>query len=192
MTDAEALVASLRETALARVALPHDEARARYPLSANTVPDFRVFENGITDYTIHHHRFCGLPTAGATRMEFTGLAKELVEQAYRRRRSDIVGAYNAAHDGTDSGLRGVLDAIADELKGESIRRYIREQFDSRVAPNDHRGKVEIMRQFFQCYGAQLADAVDVHDPGRYAHSYQELINALVQGLRETSSLFRRL
>ena len=53
-----------------------------------------------------------------SRTDATGKAKEIVEQEYRRRQGDIVTAYNNAHDGTNGGLRAILDIIAEKLKAE--------------------------------------------------------------------------
>ena len=79
--------------------------------------------------------------------EAYGRAKELLEREYRKRNGDIVSAFNDACDGTNGGLRAVLDAIADGLKAEVIERYITDVFDRYVAPNSWESKVDIIRQF---------------------------------------------
>ena len=65
--------------------------------------------------------------------EAAGRAKEILEQEYRRRGGDLVTAFHV-HDGTNGGLRVVLDTIAEGLKAESVERYIRDAFDRHVAP----------------------------------------------------------
>jgi len=150
------------------------------------------FEDFIADYFEFHYGRCVAPGARLSRTEALGRAKEILEREYRRRRSDIVGAFADARDGTNSGLRGVIDALADGIKADSIRYYATEQFDSRVAPHDYEAKVEIIRQFVARFGAQLGDAIQRNRPERYAQDYRQLIEAYVEGLRQTSSIFRRL
>jgi len=194
MATIDNLVHVLKETTVAQqIGIPHDRARAQYPLDENTVPDWPSFENAIARYWGHHYTQCVSPGGNLSWSECAGMAKGIIEREYRRtRRGDIVSAYNNAHDGTDGGLRVVLDIIAEGLKAESVERYARDQFDSRIPPNNFEAKVEIIRQFIAHFGAQLSDSIQADRPERYAQNYQELIQAYVAGLQETSSIFRRL
>lgn len=101
-------------------------------------------------------------------------------------------AYNDAHDGTNGGMRVVLDTIAEGLKAESVERYIRDAFDRYVAPISWEQKVTIIRQFIARCGIHLASSIRSDQPERYAQNYQELIRSYVSGLQRTSSIFRRL
>ena len=103
-----------------------------------------------------------------------------------------MSAFNDAHDGTNGGLRVILDIIADGLKAESVERYVRDVFDRHVAPNSWEDKVTIIREFLARCGPDLSSSIRRDEPERYAQNYRELIDAYVQGLRQTSSLFRRL
>lgn len=192
MAAIDHLMSALDERQIAqRVALPHDNARMRFPLTSNTVSDFDEFSDGIGAYYNFHLQAV---TNGASlpRSEAVGRAKEILEQQYRRRNGDIVAAFNDAHDGTNGGMRVLLDTIAEGLKYEFIERYIRELFDRIIAPNAWEMKVEIIRQFIQRCGAYLATTIETDRPERYAHNYQELIRSYVDSMRDTSSIFRRL
>ena len=105
---------------------------------------------------------------------------------------NIVSAFNDAHDGTNSGLRGVLDIIAEKMKAEGVARYVRDVFDREVAPNSWEDKVEIIRQFIRSCGRYLSSLIRPDQPERYAQDFQELIRAYVEGLQRTSSMFRKL
>ena len=118
-------------------------------------------------------------------------AKTLVEQEYRRRGGDIVMAYNDAHDGTNGGLRTILDIIADGLKAESLEDHIRDAFDRYVAPNSWEQKVCIIQQFIRHCGTALSSSIRADQPESYAQNYQELIRSYADGLKATSSVFRR-
>jgi hypothetical protein len=189
----DSMLAALDERQIARqVGLRHDEARMRYPLRHNTVGTFEEFSNVIADYTSYHYAQCISYGGTLAPAEAAGRAKEILDRAYRRRGGDIVTAFNDACDGTNGGLRVVLDTIAEALKTESVERYIRDVFDRHVAPNSWGTKVELIRQFTQHCGPHLASSIRADQPERYAQNYNELIRSYVGALQRTSSIFRRL
>lgn len=193
MVTVNTLLAALDERQVAqRIGIPHDEARMRYPLERNTVERFDEFSDIIADYYGYHFTRCVSNGGSLSCPEAAGRAKEALEQAYRRRDGDIVTAFNDAHDGTNGGLRVVLDTIAEALKAESVERYTRQVFDQEVAPNAWEDKVEIIRQFIAHCGANLASSIRSDQPERYAQNYSELIRSYVNALQQTSSIFRRL
>lgn len=193
MPTIHSILAALDERQIARqVGTAHDEARMRYQLPANTVHDFAGFSATITDYYSYHHAACISRGGRLSNADAYAQAKGLLEREHRRRGGDIVTAYNDAHDGTNGGLRVVLDTIADSLKAEAVERYTTTVFDRHVAPNSWDQKVEIIRQFIGCCGHLLANSIVSSQPERYAHDYSELIKSYVEGLRRTSSIFRRL
>lgn len=184
---------ALDERTIAReIGIPHDEARMRYPLASNTVRDFREFEHIDGDYVNYHYARCISPGGRLSQVDARGRAKEIIEREYRRRRGDLISAYNDAHDGTNGGMRVVLDVIAEALKAEAVERYVRDVFDRYVAPNDFEAKVELIREFILRCGHYLSSSIQASRPERYAHNYQELVREYVEGLRLTSSMFRRL
>ncbi len=193
MVSISSLLAALDERTIAqRIGIPHDEARLGYPLRSNTVSSFDQFSDTIGDYYNHHFTSCVSNGGALSRSEARGRAKQILECEYRRQNGDIVSAFNDAHDGTNGGLRLVLDKIAEGLKVESVERYIGEVFDQHVAPNAWKDKVDIIRQFIADNGAHLASSIRADQPERYARDFQDLIRSYVAGLQRTSSIFRRL
>lgn len=186
------LLSELDEMAVARnVGIPHDEARMNYALRRNTVGSFDEFTDIVADYYNHHVSRCVVRGGNLSRTEAAGRAKEILESEYRRQGGNTITAYNDAHDGTNGGLRVVLDRIAEKLKAESVERYVREAFDRHIAPNSWEQKVDIMRQFLSRFGTQLSSSIRIDQPERYAQNYEELIRAYVESLRRTSTVFRR-
>ena len=193
MSTIDRILQELDERYIAQqIAIPHDEARLGYSLARNTVADFREFERIIGDYYNHHFTQCVSRGGRLSAAEAVGRAKEIIEADYRRRGGDIVSAYNDAHDGTNGGLRAILDILANQLKTEAVERHIRQVFDRYVQPNSWEDKVEIIRQFLARTAQHLAPSIRVDQPERYARDYQELINAYVDALKRTSSILRRL
>ena len=188
----DSLLAALHERRIAQqVGLAHDEARLRFPLRGNTVRSFEEFCTVIAQYYNHHHSLA-MGGGNFSGTEARGRAKAILETEYRRRRSEFNSAVNDALDGTNGGMRGILDTIADALKTESVELYIRDMFDQHVVPLDWHTKVEIIRQFIDRCGGFLAPSIDSRTPERYAQNYRELIQSYVDGLKQTSSVFRRI
>jgi hypothetical protein len=187
------LLSELDERTIAqKIGIPHDEARMRYPINSNTTRNFHDFTWTIGDYYNEHFTTCISRGGTLPVSEAAGRAKEILEQEYRRRGGDLVTAFNDAHDGTNGGLRVVLDTIAEGLKAESVERYIRDAFDRHVAPNSWEQKVEIIRQFIAHCGSFLSSDIQTHQPERYARDFQDLIRSYISALQRTSSIFRRL
>jgi len=193
MSILSSLLAALDEREIARrIAIPADEARMTFHLHSNTVRSFDEFSDIIGDYYNHHFTRCISRGGSLSRAEAGGRAKEILEREFRRRRGNIVSAFNNAHAGTSGGLRVVLDTIAEGLKAESVQRYVREMFDRHVSPNSWESKVELIRQFVAACGEYLSSSIRADEIERYAHDYEELIRSFVEALQRTSSIFRRL
>ena len=193
MASINSLLGYLDERAIARnVAIPHDEKRMQYHLRSNTVTDWDRFRDIITDYYNYHHTGCISRGGRLSSGEAYGRAAESLEKEYRKKSGDIVSAFNDAHDGTNGGLRSVLDIICESIKAESVERYVRDIFDRHVTPNSWDQKVDMIRQFITYAGPYLSSSIVGNQPERYAQNYNELIRSYVEGLRQTSSMFRRL
>lgn len=192
MNAIESLLASLNERAIVRnVAVRHDEARMRYPLRANTVKTSDEFSAIIGDYCNSHLNYATGRGYSST-WEAQGHAKEILEREYQRRHGNLNTALSDAIDGTNGGLRQILDVLADALKAQSVERYTNEIFDAHVSLNSWPEKVAIVSQFIRRCGLDLSPYIDVNTPERYAQDWKDLIRAFIEGLRRTSSVFRRL
>ena len=193
MATIDSLLSAIDEQTIAKqIGIPHDEARIHFSLESNTVGDFDEFTSLIGNYYNHHFSTCVSNGGSLSSADASGRAKEILERDYRRRNGDLVSAYNNAHDGTDGGVRAIVDILAEGLKAEAVERYIRDMFDKHIAPNSWEDKVEVIRQFIDRCGGQLSPAIQADQPERYAQNFNELIRSYVAGLQQTSSIFRRL
>jgi len=193
MVSYDSLARALDEREIARrVAIRHDEARARYPLSSIRVTSFEEFTDAITRYYDYHFATCisggGHLPLGEARSE----VKQLLESQLRRGEGDIVTWFVRARDGTEGGLRAALDGIAEGLKARAVANYVRDAFDRHVAPHRWEDKVEIIRQFIRSVGPYLSGSIRADQPERYAHEYVSLIQEYSRALQRSSAMFRRL
>lgn len=187
------LLAELEERRIAQVVgIPLDEARMRYALQSNTVSSFAEFDSVITEFYNYLFTTCVSHGGSLSASEASSRAKEILEREYRNNNGDIVMAYNDGHDGTNGGMRVVLDIITQGVKTAAVENHIRHAFDLHVAPNAWEQKVEIIRQFFAQCGSLLSTSIRTDQPERYASSYLDLIRSYCFALQKTSSIFRRL
>ena len=193
MVSYDSLARALDEREIAnRVAIPHDEARARYSLSSIRVATFGEFTDGITGYYIYHYTTCIAPGARLSRSDAASEAKHLLESQLRRGEGDINTYFVRARDGLDGGMRVVIDTLAEGIKGRAVSNYVRDVFDRHVGPESWEDKVELIRQFIRSCGPQLSASIRADQPERYAHDYQALVNEYTRSLQHTSAMFRRL
>ena len=187
------MVRALEDRNIAQlVGIPHDTARMKFQTRSNTVKNMGEYRQIVRSYVKHHHSECISSGGSMSNSEAEGIAREILEQEFRRRGGDYITGYNMAQEGVDGGLKAVLDIIAEGLKAMSVERFIRHTFDNYVAPNAWDQKVEIIREFIAHYGAHLSSSIDVNNPERYASDYYELIRNYTEAMRRTSSVFRRL
>ena len=193
MVSYDSLARALDEREIAnRVAIPHDEARARYALSSNRVSTFDEFTDQITRYLDYHYSTCVVDGGRLSPSEARSEAKQLLESRLRRGEGDIVTWFVRAHDGIDGGLRVCLDNLAEALKERAVAHYIRDTFDLHLAPNSWEDKVELIRQWIRNADPYLSGSIRTDQAERYAHDYVPLIEEYSRALRRSSAMFRKL
>ena len=187
------LVSALDERQLAqRLGRHHDEARLSYRLYANTVADVREFERVIGDYYNHHQAVCVTSGGRLPMHEAVRRAKAILADSARRHHLTLNNVVANAIDGTNGGMRSILDDICEALKAEAIENFIMEVIDYEIEFNDWPQKVAVTRQLMSLFGDHLPAELK-HEPAeRFAHDYRELIRSVVDQMRSTSSLFRKL
>ena len=192
MSTIDSLCDALDEVAIAQhVGIAHDEARAFYSPRKNTISSFDEFSDMIGEYYSYHIGKCVVQGGRIASYEAVGRASEIVENAYKRQGGNLMSAYRNASDGTNGGMRVILDVIADRLKEESVERYVRHAFNRHVDPSSWDQKVGIIRQFIDRNRHLLGSAIDSSHPERYAQNYDELIRAFMDALKKSSNLFRK-
>lgn len=192
MTAINNLIEELDEGVIARrVGMLHDNARVQYQLRSNTVTDYNSFIDVVTDYYNYHfqqvHR-CG----ALSRADAEGKATAYINQAYRQYHGDITSAFKESRDSVNGGLRKVLDAIADAIKGEHIEHYIESVFRRYVDPVDPDSRTEIIRQFMAEHGSQFRTVLHIDRPELYARDYKMVIRTYADIIRQGSSSYRRM
>jgi hypothetical protein len=192
MSSIDSLCEDLNEVAIAgNAGNAHDNARSAYSLKKNTVSSFEEFNDRIADYYSYHLGQCVVPGGRIAPHEAAGRASEILEREYKRQGGNLQSAFRDANDGTNGGMRIILDIIAEHLKAESVEHYIRHAFNRHVDPTSWDEKVEIIRQFIDRYQRVLRPSIDPAHPERYAQNYDELIKVFMDALKKSSKTNRK-
>ncbi len=169
----------------------HDEAILQYHMDKNNVLDDTEFDDVIADYFNHHFTKCVSKGAALSRAEAAGRAKEIIEREYRRKGQDRLHAYSDGKNGSNGGMRAILDIILESLKNEALERHVRDVLDRYVAPTSFEEQVSIVKEIISKTEIS-SDYVDVNHPERYARNYEELIRGLVESIKIQAAKLRRL
>ena len=181
---------TIDEDARNRVAIPHDQARASYPLSSTTVNNWPEFEHYLGDYFCHHCRVVGGGDFGDVSQNLAE-AKTLAMSGAGRN-TTIKKLFRDSESGADGGLRQVLDHLANGIKQKFLERYISDKFDAYLSPCNIDEATELMRQFFEKYQHILPTSIDFGKPMYYAANFKEYLNLFAQSMVSVASEFRRL
>ncbi len=188
----ELLVAASEQEIARQVGNRHNEARLRYSVPKISVANYREFENLITDYYLYHYSTCVGKGGGLSRHDALQEAIALVEDGYRRTGGNINSAFHDASTGTNGGVGGVLNLIADGLRMKAESNYLNSVFDRFVARTEFDEQVELIRQFFAHCSVALGPDVDTRRPDRYARDYRDVIKAYLSALQGIHRPLRRM
>lgn len=189
----DSMLQELDELYLARnVTRSHDEARLQYRLDSISVGSDAEFDDLIADYYNHHFTRCFSGGGSLSRAEAAGRAKQIIRQNFRRHGRDILDAYRDGKEGTNGGMRAILDILMEEMKSEAIENHVRDVFDRYVAPSSWEEQVGIMTELLGKIQVPTAQGIDLAHPEKYARNYEELIRAFSEGLQRSAARFRRL
>ncbi len=168
----------------------HDEARMQYHLKSNTVLDDTQFDDMIADYFNYHFTRCVTGGGKLSRAEAASRAKKIILKEYHKRGKDKLHAYADGKNGTNEGMRGILDIILYSLRDEAVDNHIQDVLDRYVRPSSFNEQVEIINELINI--DIFSQHLDKNHPERYARNYEELIRGLANAIKAQSIQIRRL
>ena len=160
------------------VSVHHDRAREEYPLEI-TVRSFEdLKEELILYYQWHFSRTIGNGAEIAPEAAWE-YCRNIIESYFRRRRggelNGLEAAYRMVRQGTDGGLRLLINLIADSLKRSQEEQYVEHVIDSNIDPMDFESHINLMREYIRRYSDYLPPDMRVKRPELLARDYKQLI-----------------
>lgn len=192
-TAFDAVVAQIDEQALAhRFGIPVDSARGSYLLEASTVQSQQEFVETLEAFYAHLHRWIsgGVQEALDAEQMRSG-AIHLLEAAFRGQ-GGYEAAYARARDGTQGGMRAVLDTVAEQFKRERCSDHVRKVFREAVSALDWDGRVQFMRAALKHLAPFLPPWLTDEPPERFVRQYEAIVRTYVESWDRFNRVLRTL
>lgn len=194
MTPSAALLRAISGPELNRVSLPHDEARMNYRLSSITVRDGTEFEREVGKYVAYHFGRCVAPGARLAPERAVAMAKQIIENAYRRRHRTLQNAISDGVTGDNGGMEGIMNLLAEHFRNEAQEDFIEFTLSQHAPVDSYQARVELLKDLLAHYGQFLPDAVKNQPAERFAspEEFREVFRHLADAIRESAAVFQRV
>ena len=190
-TAFDMLTAHISEQAFARkYGIAIDSARGSYALDSSTVSSYDQFIDTVQAFYIHVQQYLH-PDAALDMDKTRSEATDILERAFRLKGGEK-WAFGQAMDGTQGGLRSVLDTFTDQYKRERRAAYIRKLFKEAVDSMDWDQRVAFMCGAMKRMGPFLPPELKDEPPERFAGNYEAIVQAYVQSLDRVGQLLRTM
>lgn len=137
------------------VLMQHDVARESFTVPKMIVADHQEFKYLITSYVEHHKKAVG--EGQTTAAAAFGEAKRIVDRAFEEDRfqDGYARALQIARDGTDGGMRTILNQIADVIKQNALANYIDHVYYHHIDVLSKDDNLALSRAFYRRFGPIL-------------------------------------
>ena len=175
----------------ATVLLPIDAARAAFVLPVVTTDSHDEFNQTLAAFYRHLLRRTGRldgPGHGGT---VAAEALVLVSEAFARE-GGFDAALSEARNGTQGGLRFVLDRMTEWFKQTQREAHVRYVFREAMSSVDYDAKVAFVRALMKEQAGALPEELLSAPPERFAKAYETLARAYSESRDRMKEAFRKL
>jgi hypothetical protein len=186
------VTAQINELAIARnFGTVIDSARASFILDSVTVDSYENFLETVTSFYIHLRCYeNSKPIESIDQQRYRNEAIELLENTFHNS-GGMEAALQRTRDGTEGGMRKILDEMTDFYKLQQQQRHItavlRQSIDSLCWDE----RVEFMRCAMDRLNNFMPEELKNEPPERFARDYEAIAKAYVKGMDKFNQLIRR-
>jgi len=186
------VVAKINELAMTEnFGLKIDSARASFTLNSVTIGNYEEFLETITSFYIHLRCYENSePVKSIDQQRSRNEAVELLENTFRNN-GGMEAALPRARDGTEGGMRKILDEMTDFYKLSQQQKHITAIFRQSVDSLCWDERVEFMRHAMERLKNFMPQELRNEPPERFARDYEAIIKAYVNGMDKFNQLLRR-
>jgi hypothetical protein len=188
----DAIVSMINEPTLAqKIGIPVDSARGSYTLPSSTVETYGQFLDILEAFYIHLKRYIGGNTAASDMVKARSEAIALLEETFRNRGRGEA-AFAAARDGTEGGMRAVLDAVTEQYKTEEQAKHVLRIFKDAMSEMEWEEKVHCIRGAMKRLGPLLPAELRNEPAERFVKNWEVIVRAYVQSSDRIGQLLRTM
>lgn len=189
----DTVTSCINEQSLAQeIGIPLDSARSSFILDSSTVQTYDQFLDILQAFYIHlqHHIGSGINQAlDLDRARAEAIA--LLSRAFEDKGGDRA-AFLMAKEGTQGGMRSVLDFITEEHKAQLHANHIQRIFKDAVNEMDWNEQVSFMRGAMKRLGPLLPSELKEMPPERLAGSFEKIVRVYVRSFDKVNQLIRTM
>ncbi len=189
-TAFDQVLSRLNQRSLAeRIDIPVDTARACFFMEKSTAASYEQFLEIIKAFMIHLR--CHVDKTNIDSLDTdtcTNDAIELLDRVYKTKKSLRI-AFLQASEGINSGLRGVIDSMAEQYKYDRKTKYANRIFRESINIMNWQEKVDFMRAALARIGHLLPDELKNHPPERFAEDFETITSAIIESLDKINNIF---
>lgn len=178
----DTIVSMINEQALAEKFGIVDSARACFNLEPPKFETFQEFVDFIEAYIIHLHRYIGssfeIPNTNAPRNE----AVELLKKTFYNKGGDQA-AFVRARDGTQGGIRSILDILTEYRKAEKQDAYIDRVLKDVIPDMTLDERVKCIQAIMKKIGSFLPEDIKNQPPKKFARDNDTLKTIILTYVR---------
>jgi len=189
----DTVVAQISELELAtRFGIPIDSARASFVLGSSKTRSYQDFIETIESFYVHLQGYIsGTNPAGMDVEHVKDGAWTLLEQTFQRHGGSDA-AFARSRDGTEGGIRSVLDVMTERYKVEQQAQYIEATLKRSLSRMDRDEQLCFMRGALHRLGPLLPAEIREQPPEQFANHADEIAKAYVRSISGIERLLRTM
>jgi len=185
----DTVTAQISEQALAKkFAIPIDSARASFVLASSTVGSYDEFIEIVESFFVHLQGYLSTDIPAVSNLQLIGgKALALLEVTFRDY-GGPEGAFARARDGTDGGLRSVLDAMTEQYKKQLQVEEVNVVLEKALTDMDWQDRVSFARGAMERLGPFLSAEMRDEPPERFAKHAGEITKTCIRSISSIRQL----
>jgi len=184
------IVSLISEQALAQKFRAIDSARACFILESLRIKSYEELINILQAYYIHLQRYVGsspeVPDMGEARSETI----KLLGRTFYNKGGDKA-AFVQARDGTQGGIRSILDMLTEQYKADKQDAYINRVYKDAIADMDWEKRIKCIQAIMKKIGPSLPEELKNQPPERFARN-DETIGTIIETYVRCSDKFNQV
>ncbi|MHC4116581.1 MAG: hypothetical protein ACYSWO_03630 [Planctomycetota bacterium] len=189
----DTVTAQISEQALAdKFGIPIDSARASFVLASSTVESYEEFTEIVESFFVHLQGYLSADIPAVSNLQLIGAKALALLEATLRDYGGPEGAFARARDGTDGGLRSVLDAMTEHYKRKLQTEEVNVVLEKALADMDWPDRVSFARGAMKRLRPFLSAEMRDESPERIAKHAGEITKACIRSISNIKRLFKKM
>jgi len=184
------IVSLINEQALAQKFGVIDSARACFILESLRIKSYEELINTLQAYYVHLQCYIGSSPEVPDMSEARSETIKLLERTFYNKGGDKA-AFVQARDGTQGGIRFILDMLTEQYKADKQDAYINRIFKDAIADMDWEKRIKCIQAIMKKIGPSLPEELKDQPPERFARS-QETIGTIIETYVRCSDKFNQV